>query len=121
VRDERFAGFAQVSEGAILFGAIGPSIMSLLDGLLALVIDGSRDVLGPEIIRPVACAAIAIIIPIDMETPGSLNMNGIPSPRESDGRYAAARLGFFGSRMGFHLLPASELNPCEVRYCADLV
>jgi hypothetical protein len=46
-RDERFAGFAQVSEGAILFGAIGPSIMSLIDGLLALVIDGSRDVLGP--------------------------------------------------------------------------
>ena len=82
MRDERFAGFAQVSEGAILFGAIGPSIMSLIDGLLALVIDGSRDVLGPEIIRPVACAAIAIIIPIGMETPG---MNGIPSPRESDG------------------------------------
>jgi hypothetical protein len=82
VRDERFAGFAQVSEGAILFGAIGPSIMSLIDGLLALV---SRDVFGPEIIRPAACAAIAIIIPIDTETPGSLNMNGIPSPRENDG------------------------------------
>ena len=80
-----FAGFAQVSKGAILFGAIGPSIMSLIDGLLTLVIDGSRDVLGPQIIRPAACAAIAIIIPIDMETPGSLNMNGIPSPRENDG------------------------------------
>jgi hypothetical protein len=27
-RNERFAGFAQVSEGAVLFGGIRPSIMS---------------------------------------------------------------------------------------------
>jgi hypothetical protein len=41
-RDERFASFAQVIEGAVLFGGIGPSIMSLMDGPLALVNDGSR-------------------------------------------------------------------------------
>ena len=41
-RDERFAGFAQVSEAAVLFSGIGPSIMSLIDGPLALVINGSR-------------------------------------------------------------------------------
>jgi hypothetical protein len=35
-RNERFAGFAQVSEGAVLFGCIGSSIMPPIDGPLAL-------------------------------------------------------------------------------------
>jgi hypothetical protein len=30
-------------------------------------------------------------------------------------------VGVFRSRTGFHLLPASEINPCGVRYCANSV